>query len=276
VFGGTAPFSFAGTASDPFGASVDTNGVFSWTPACDQGSTTNVITLWVIDSSTPPVSNAMSFTVIVGRCADVSVGSGPVQVGHGICVPVNLLSTGVLTNLSFSIQTLSNRFTNWTIEPVNGAIGVAFVLDPMTSQPQFSVAARAGQTLSGSSLLAYICVDVLDTGPSAFAPLEVIDIVALSPLAAAPVPAYGQAGELELIDGEPLLTGSIPSVPSLTLFGNPGTNYFMQYTTNLAHPIVWTTFTNYMLTGLQTNFTQVNPSDQMEFFRSYYTAEPPP
>jgi uncharacterized repeat protein (TIGR03803 family) len=277
VFGGTLPITFSLPASDPAGANVDTNtGVFSWTPACEQGSTTNLVTIWAIDSSSPPASNSITFTVTVGRCAEVSVGSGAVQTGHNVCVPINLFSTGILTNLSFSIQTLPDRFTNWSITSASSAIGLAAVLDPNTSQPRFTLAAQAGQTLQGSSLLAYICVDVLDTPPSAFAPLVVTDIVALSPLAASPVPAYGEEGELVLIDGQPLLGGTETAAPLLTIYGNPGTNYFVQYTTNLVPPVVWTTFTNLTLTGLEANFYQAFPSDQMEFFRTYYIGATPP
>jgi hypothetical protein len=118
--------------------------------------------------------------------------------------------------------------------------------------------------------LGYICVDVLETPPSAFAPLVVNNIVALSPMSVSPVPAYGENGELALISVQPLLGGTVATPPSLTLYGNPGTNYFIQYTTNLLPPIVWTTFTNLALTGLQTNFYQASPSDKEEFFRSYY------
>jgi uncharacterized repeat protein (TIGR03803 family) len=273
-FGGTPPIQFCLTAYDQ-GTIVNTNGVFTWAPDCWQGSTTNLITVWAIDSGSPPVSNAMTFTVIVGQCVEVSVGSGPVQIGESTCVPVNLFSTGGITNLTFSIQTLTNRFANWLFNSANGAVGLAAVLDPTPSQPQFNFAARAGVTLTGTSVLGYVCVSVLDSGASAFAPLEVADIVALSPTQSSPVPAYGQAGRLALIEGQPLLGGRLEinllqSVPQITLYGNPGTNYFIQYTTNLVPPILWTTFTNYTLSGILTNFYQVSTNDPMEFFRACF------
>ncbi len=205
-FGGTPPITLNLPASDPAGACLTTNGVFYWTPSCEQGSTTNLITIWAIDSSIPPVSNAMTFTVIVGPCVQVSVGDSPVQIGQSTCVPVNLFSTTTLTNLSFSILTLTNRFTNWAITPVNAAIGLATVQDAFsTAQPQFNFAAQAGQSFTGSSLLAYLCVTVLDSGHSAYAPLVLADIVAASPAGLSPVPAFGQQGELVLIEGKPLL-----------------------------------------------------------------------
>jgi uncharacterized repeat protein (TIGR03803 family) len=283
VFGGTPPVKLCRAASDPSGAHVGTNRVFCWAPACDQGSTTNLITIWAIDSSSPRLSNSMTFTVIVGQCVEVSVGSGPVQIGQSTCVPVNLFSTGSITNLTFSILTLADRFTNWTINPANGAIGLATVQDPLASQPQFNLATQTGQALTGSSLLGYICVEALDSGYSVFAPLVVTNIVALSPTATSPVPAYGREGELALIEGQPLLGARLEiklstngTTPEITLYGNPGTNYFIQYTTNLLPPVVWNAYTNFTLTGLLTNFYQVSQADQMEFFRAYYFGPPPP
>jgi uncharacterized repeat protein (TIGR03803 family) len=276
-FGGTLPITLSLASNDLSGANLSTNGVFSLAPDCQEGSTTNVISIWATDSSTPPLSNAMSFTVVVGPCAEVSVGSGPVQIGQSLCLPVSLFATSPLTNLSFAIQTLTNRFTNWSINPVNGAIAQATVADPVTSQPQFNFTAKAGKSFSGSSLLGYVCVEVLDSGHSAFALLVVSNIVALAPSDPSPVPAFGVDGEAILIEGKPLLSGMLAisvladgTTPQLTLYGNPGTNYSIQYTTNLLPPVVWTTFTNFTLSGLTTNFYQVSPTDQMEFFRAFF------
>jgi len=277
-FGGTPPITLSLPDSDPARAGLLTNGVFYWAPACEDGSTTNLITIWAVDSSSPPVSNAMTFTVIVGPCVQVSVGSGPVQIGGSTCVPVNLLSTVSLTNLSFSLATLADRFTNWAVNPVNGAISLATVQAALASQPQFNFATQAGRALTGSSLLGYICVGVLDSGHSAFASLAVTNLTATTTAGVQSVPVFGQDGELILIQGHPLLEAMPPTngtAPRLTLYGNPGTNYFIQYTTSMSPPIVWSPLTNYTLAGLLTNFNQASPADPMEYFRAYYVGEPP-
>src|SRR5581483_6750057 len=54
----------------PSGATIDTNGVITWTPAEGQGPSTNTITTVVVDNGSPPKSAANSFTVIVN---DVNV-----------------------------------------------------------------------------------------------------------------------------------------------------------------------------------------------------------
>ena len=271
VFGGTPPVALSLAPGAPAGAILTTNGVFRWAPSVAEGSTTNSIAIWAVDSGTPPASNALSFTVIVGPCVVVSIGSSPVQIGHSTCVPVNFLTTASLTNLSFSILTLPDRLTNWAVNPVDGAIVQAAVQAPATFQPQFNFASQPGQVLQGLSLLAYICVDALDGGQSAFAPLTIGNIVATKTDGTTVAPVFANDGELVLIEGEPLLEAK-PSTkgigPQFILYGNPGTNYFIQYATSLASPIAWSPLTNFTLTGLQTNFPQASPADPMEFFRA--------
>jgi hypothetical protein len=181
-----------------------------------------------------------------------------------------------LTNLSFSILTLPDRLTNWAVNPVDGAIVQAAVQAPATFQPQFNFASQPGQVLQGLSLLAYICVDALDTGQSAIAPLTIGNIVATKPDGTVAGPVFANDGELVLIEVEPLLEARHSTngiAPQFILYGNPGTNYFIQYTASLAPPIVWSPLTNFTLTGLQTNFPQASPADPMEFFQAGYLGQ---
>jgi hypothetical protein len=48
----------------PAGASIDANGIITWTPAIGQFPSTNVFTTIVTDNSVPPVSATNSFTVV--------------------------------------------------------------------------------------------------------------------------------------------------------------------------------------------------------------------
>src|SRR5262249_10641170 len=57
----------------PAGASIDTNGVVTWTPTESQGPSTNTITTIVTDNGIPPLSTTNSFTVVVDE-----INSSPV------------------------------------------------------------------------------------------------------------------------------------------------------------------------------------------------------
>jgi hypothetical protein len=56
---------FALAPGAPAGASVTTNGVFSWTPTSLQAPSSNTITMTVTDSGAPPLSDSRNFTVVV-------------------------------------------------------------------------------------------------------------------------------------------------------------------------------------------------------------------
>jgi hypothetical protein len=49
----------------PPGAKIDTNGIITWTPALDQGPSTNIFTVIVTDDGVPPLSTTNSFAVTV-------------------------------------------------------------------------------------------------------------------------------------------------------------------------------------------------------------------
>src|SRR5581483_5393025 len=88
----------------PAGASVAAgSGIFTWTPTCQQGTTTNLITIWAIDSASTPLSNSVSFTITVSTCIQFQAGSTVMQAGTTSSVPVSLVSSASLTNLSFGL-----------------------------------------------------------------------------------------------------------------------------------------------------------------------------
>src|SRR5207248_851741 len=63
------PLTFGLGAGAPAGAAINpTNGIFSWTPICAQGSTTNLIEMRVTASGNPPVTSSVLFYVAVGEC----------------------------------------------------------------------------------------------------------------------------------------------------------------------------------------------------------------
>ena len=88
------PLVLALGADAPEGLLLDSNTI-TWTPTCAQGSSSNVITVWAVEAVTPYLSNSMSFSVIVGDCAEIQVGSTIVfGWGSSGAVPLNVLATG--------------------------------------------------------------------------------------------------------------------------------------------------------------------------------------
>jgi hypothetical protein len=103
------PFFWGLDASAPGGATINlTNGIFSWTPSCAQGSHTYSINIWATNSAYPPASSVVTLLVSVSDCLQVGIGSSVVQIGHIPCIPVTLLSSVGLTN-SFQLLNLGNK-----------------------------------------------------------------------------------------------------------------------------------------------------------------------
>jgi hypothetical protein len=263
-------FTFSLGADAPAGSCISSNGVFQWSPLCEQGSTTNLITVWATDNGTPALSNLVSFNVAVSACVQVTVGSSAVLLGNDTSVPVNLFSTVSLTNLNFSLVTLAGRFGNWAAASTNPAIATASTQAADPSQPQFNFAVQSGQTLLGASSLGTISVEALPTGKSAFAQISITNILATASNNTLVAPDFGGVGRIVLIDTQPLLETTLTNgtSPVLTIYGNPGSNYNIMSATNLLAPITWTPFSSLTLTNLF-QFINLSPStNPMEFFRA--------
>jgi hypothetical protein len=263
------PISFTLASNAPTGASITTNGIFTWVPACEQGSTTNLITVWVKDSSIPPLSNSMTFSMIVGECVEVSVGSNVVQAGQSTCVPVSLVSTVGLTNLSFTLAYASGFLTNWNVTPSNSVVDSAGANTVDPSHTQFNFGVQSGQVLRGTAVLGSICLDTLP-GASAFVPLTVTNIGAVVSNNSPATNFIGQMGRVVVIGSQSLLEASLGTNSSrtLTLYGNSGVNYDLLSTTNLTDRSSWSTLGSVTLTDLFEVISLGSATNQMQFFKA--------
>ena len=254
----TPPVTFSLDSSAPAGATISTNGIFQWNPACAQGSTTNLITIWATDSSTPPLSNSMSFVVVVSECIQVGIGSTVMQVGQTSSVAVTLLSTVGLTNLSWTLVCPSNRFNNFAFTFTNAEIATSMVQVLDSARTFFNLGTKPGQTLQSPSQLGSMSFTALP-GHSGFLPLVAANILGTKDDGTSAGNISGQPGTVVVIGLEPLLAAWMASNSTrmLTIYGNPGTNYQLTYSTNLMVPNWQPAFTVPM-----TNLFKSVPVDQ--------------
>jgi hypothetical protein len=265
-----SPVIFSLDASDPAGCFITPDGIFTWTPACEQGSTTNEITIWANVIQNPATSNSMTFQVTVGECVQVSLGSAALETGQSACVPVKLVSTVALSDLQVTLVFPSNHLGNWTISSTNLAVGAALVRTSTVSGLQFELSALAGRTLQGPATLAELCFEALGTH-SAFVPLTVANLTATEADGQPVGNAAGIPGVVTVVAAEPLLQASLGSnaMPVITLYGVPGQSYVVQSASSLKGTN-WQTAFSFQ----QTNVVQIflgsggtNPASQ--FFRAY-------
>jgi hypothetical protein len=259
-------FTYSLANGSPVGAHITTNGVFTWTPSCEEGGTTNVITVLATDDGSPVATGSMNFAIIVSDCVQVQVGSAVTQVGTQGNLPVTVFSSAGVTNLSFVLSYPSNRLGNWTIASSNNAVATAGVVPVDGARALIQVSAASGQTLQGSALLGTLSF-VPSNGPSAFLPLSVTNTAAIRTGNTAINSVVGMAGRVVAIGAEPLLE-AVPGnagVPQLTVFGNPGANYQVLTSTNISGP--WVPTWQVSMTNLYQSFNLSTPVPQV-FYRA--------
>jgi RHS repeat-associated protein len=229
------PFRYSLDPSDPAGMVINkTNGILTWVPACAQGSTTNTIKVWATDSGTPPMSNSVTFTVVVSECLQVSIGSTVVQIGQTSSVTVNLLSTVALTNLNFTLTFPTNRFTNWVITASNVVIGTSSVQIVSYSNVLVSFGTKAGQILQGPAFAGNIGFGALSNS-SAFVPLIISGVQGTKSDGTPVGNTFGVSGRIVVLGTQPLLEAWMATNHRmLTVYGNPGSSYQTLFNTNLA------------------------------------------
>jgi hypothetical protein len=264
----TPSFSYSLGPNAPAGTAISTNGIFIWAPDCSQGSTTNLIAVMVTASGNPRQTNLILFNVVVGECVQVGVGSTVVQAGQSACLPVNLLSTVGLTNLSFTLTFPANRFNNWSIASNNPAMGASSVQVLDASHASFAVDARPGQVLQGPTLAGSICFGTL-SGSSAFVPLEVGSVSGIKSDGVPVGNISGGSGQVAVLSAAPLLAASLSTnqLRLLSLYGNPGSTYKIEWKTNLLQG-AWTPGWTIVLTNLSQTFIGVGMEGPTVFYRA--------
>jgi len=182
------------------------------------------------------------------------IGSTVVQVGQDSALPVTLLSSVGITNLSFTLACSGNRLTNWTITSTNPCVETTTLQTVGSSQPSFTFGIQAGQTFQSPTLLGTIGFTALP-GDSAFLPVAATNIIGINS-------DFGQMANITSLSGQvvavglhPLLAASLDtnSTRILNIYGNPGSNYQVAFSTNLASPN-WQPAGSVLMTNLQQTF----------------------
>jgi hypothetical protein len=149
----------------PAGASIDADGIISWTPNHSQAQTTNLFTTVVLDDGSPPLSGTNSFLVIVRNVNTPPVL--PAQSDRTVATLTTLIVTNTATDADLPPDHLSYSLLNpptgaaidangiiiWT--PANSQGGTTNVIEttatddgfpPLSATNVFRVVVQPGQT----------------------------------------------------------------------------------------------------------------------------------
>lgn len=193
----------------------------------------------------------------------LGLGSTIVQVGRTSNVPLTLSSSVGITNLNWTFLAPSNRFGNFTFAFTNVSIATSIVRVLDAARAGFTLITKPAQTLPGSSQLGTVSFTALP-GDSGFVPVVPVDILAQKTDGTFAGNIAGTPGRVVVIGDEPLLEAwkDTNSVPMLTLYGNPGSNYMLYFSTNLSSTN-WLPNRSVQMTNLQQFFNINHTAPQM-------------
>jgi hypothetical protein len=198
-------------------------------------------------------------------------------VGQTSSVPVRLLSTTALTNMTFTVVYPVERFsTNFTLTASSAQVLTQQWRLVAPGQIELSFTLPADSVLHGPTNVGELSFTAVSNQSSAFVPLLISDVADLTPDGGLVASAYGQPGRVVVVGPEPLLEagwgGNRQAL--LTLYGKPGSSYAMEWRTNLMAG-AWQFAWRAPMTNLFQDFG-IEATRPRQFYRAYeFFADPP-
>jgi hypothetical protein len=258
--------------SRPGGSIIgEQTGVFRWTPRCDQGNSTNRVSIRVTDNGLPVhLSATQTFLVTVRECVEASLGNTVMLAGSSNAVSIRLLSTVELTNLAFTVGYPASRFTNFSLTVDTQQVSSPLLLQS-NGQAYIALTLPSTSVLHGPTNVGDLGFTAVAGQSSAFVPLLIQDIDGLRPNGQPVANAYGQPGRVVVVGPEPLLEAFL--LPNrdvqLVLYGPPAATVRVEWAPQLpAGSGSWTVLTQTNLTSLTTLLPSVSANASMRFFRA--------
>ncbi|HEV2392705.1 MAG TPA: hypothetical protein VG146_10125 [Verrucomicrobiae bacterium] len=248
-------FSYSLGSGAPAGAKITTKKGVSrlvWTPTSAQASTTNLIQIVLSDTTTVSLSTNETVQVIVLDYLAVGAGSTVLKAGQSGVAPLWLSCSDGATNLMFAMDWDTNRFLNPSLFIAVPGISSSSVQTQPTNLV-LSFQTVSGNSLIGSNVVAQLRFQSASNQSSAIISLPIRNLNALKPNGASYANYFSQAGQVVVVAGQPILQAVANASPrTLTVFGNPGVSYQLQFCTNSIGLANW----NPLLTYAQTNLVQ--------------------
>jgi len=262
-------FSYALSPSAPAGASILTKrGVSSvvWIPSASQASTTNLFTILVTDKTNPAANTNLTLVVVVLDSLWIGGGSTSVQAGQSATVPIYLSASDGLTNVTFTLDWPGSRFLNPSLTSLAPASSSSSLQNLVTNL-LIHLQSAPSQVISGSNLIAQLSFQTVTNQTSAFVTLPVKVLSANKPNGTGYAYTATAAEQIVVVNNAPLLMASDSTnfSRSLTVFGNVGTTYQLQYSTNLASSS-WYSLLNYTQSSMAQSIS-VDATSPLIYYR---------
>ncbi len=232
-------FTWSLAAGAPAGVGINSaSGLLTWRPTEFQGGTTNPITLVVRDNGPGSLGATQTFLVtVLDTMSDfvIELGTTNVLAGASGGLPLQLTAGVPLTNVAFTLLADETRLTNLVWQPLRPELTVA-LLRTATNTFAATLEVAGGNTLFGSMNLAELRFGTIFNMTSAVVQVDLTNVLGISATGTPMANPEAAAGRVFIIGVEPILSDLARSnqLCVLTLYGQPGTSYWLQSATNLS------------------------------------------
>lgn len=260
--------------SGPYGAFVNaTNGVFHWTPACEQGRTTNLVTVWVTDNTQTNLSDATTFELVVKECVRPQLGTLVLPAGGTGTLPIYLYSTEVLTNIALKVELPAGKLTATALEPVAPEICTNRLVELSNALYEITLTACAEPWLQPTQgrLVAWLYLEAASNQPSGFVYLNLGNSVGTQPDGTGVTNYVTQVARVVIVGEEPLLEAILNTnrLPALVLYAPVGTTNTLEEVTRMSPPLLWQTNQQVIMTNLQQVIEPIELPAGQKYFRAW-------
>lgn len=226
--------------SAPTGASIQnlssSTARFIWRPTCEQGGTTHRVTIQVSDAGNPSLTTTQTFQITVPDCVRVTLGRTVVGAGAPTSLPLEVLTTTPLSNLTVQMSYPPERLTSITtlINPQQTL--TSSQLQTNAGRLRLALEFQPEHSLRLETDMATLSFATAPGQNSAFVWLPLPMVTAQRPDGSWVTNAYGLAGRTAIVGSEPLLESLRTTNDHIALlqYAQPGSLITMQWTTNLA------------------------------------------
>lgn len=262
LFYSLGPGAPQGTAIEP------TTGIFRWRPSEEQAGTTNRIVVRATDNGLPPQTGEQPLIVVVPDLVRLALSNTLIPDGGLGEMPVTVFSSARLTNLTFTLDLATNRFSDISAVSLVPETANASVRRVSDTSFIVSFAATPGQTLSGRMEVAQLKFQTLTNGRSTVVKLVPASITAQRADSSMVSDVRSQSGELLVLGREPILQIGAweRGTASLTVYGAVGVRYRILSSPSLAASL-WSEEATVRLTDLSGKIS-ILATGARRFFRA--------
>lgn len=237
----TPPLTFGLVAGAPNGTWANrTNGVFLWKPSRAQARSTNMISVWMSDSGSPPVTATNTFTIVVDDYCELLPGRTILRAGQTSSVPVTVVTTSGLTNLQALLQAPEDRLTSLALTDLAPAVGSATLQQQTADVWRMEFTASSGQAFQATQELARLSFAAV-SNRSAFVSLVSVITTNVQTNGVSIWRTLTGYGHVVVVEREPLLEAfpMTTGLPNLILYGIPGMSYQVESSSALSAGPGW-------------------------------------